>query len=116
VVRLGEWKLLFTINRDGYSYHNFFEKLEGQAETVLLIEDGNGHKFGAFATHAWEWRKGFQGDGSSFVFSFHKGDDLHVWTATGCNEMFQHTDKDGIIIGGSLDNRYHAALTVFNNF
>lgn len=32
------------------------------------------------------------------------------------NEMYQHSDADGIIIGGSIDKNYAPALTLMNNF
>ena len=32
------------------------------------------------------------------------------------NENYQHLDKDGIIVGGSVDSNYSPALTLMNNF
>lgn len=56
------------------------------------------------------------GDCSSWVFSYFKGDQLSLWQATGDNDMYQHADNEGIIIGGCPDAHGSSALTVMNNF
>lgn len=50
------------------------------------------------------------------MYTFHDGEDLYLSPATGMNEMYQHSDADGIIIGGSIDKNYAPALTLMNNF
>lgn len=37
VIRLQNWQLLFSLSRDGYSHHTFFEKLEDNEETILVV-------------------------------------------------------------------------------
>ena len=88
VLRLQNWQLLYSLSRDGYSHHTFFDKLKDNEETILVIKDTHGHKFGAFCTSVWQPTRNFTGDTISWIFTFHKGDDLHLWPATGENEMF----------------------------
>jgi hypothetical protein len=116
VLRLQNWILLFSLNHDGYSHHTFFDKVGEHEETILVIKDTNGHKFGAYCTGVWHPQRGFVGDSTSWVFSFHKGDDLNLWPGTGDSDMFQHSDNDGLIIGGSPGFSEASAITVMNNF
>jgi hypothetical protein len=88
VIRLQNWQLLFSLERDGYSHHTFFDKLNRNEETILVIQDRHGHNFGAFCTSIWESARGFTGDYNSWIFTFRKGEDLHLWPATGNNEMY----------------------------
>lgn len=115
-LRMCNWKLLYTLDRDGYSYINFFERLSGVDETILIVEDTMGHKFGALCTGTWNEKRGFQGDGCSWVFTFHDSEDLKLWPATGLHEMYQHGDSHGLIIGGSDDKKHHSALVIMNDF
>lgn len=101
VIRMNNWELLYSINRDGYSSENFFAKIKDHEYTMLVIKDQRGHVFGAFCTEEWQHARGFRGNGESWVYTFHNGEDLHLSPATGMNEMYQHADADGLIIGGS---------------
>jgi len=82
-VKMCNWRLAFTLERDGQTIHNFFEKVWGIEVTLLVIEDSNGHKFGALCTSEWHQKNAFQGDSNSWVYTFHTGDDLQLWIATG---------------------------------
>jgi len=46
--------------------------------------------FGAFCTGEWTYERGFNGNGESWVYTFHDGEDLYLFPATGLNEMYQH--------------------------
>jgi hypothetical protein len=48
-----EWKLLFSINKDGCSMQTFYKKLKQRDNTVLLIKDGKDRVFGAFCCEEW---------------------------------------------------------------
>ena len=37
VIRLQNWELLFSLERDGYSHHTIFDKLNQNEETILVI-------------------------------------------------------------------------------
>ena len=86
------------------------------SSSILVIEDSNGHKFGAFIAEQMKDKKGFQGNGSSWVFTYHDTEDLQLWQATGNNEMYQHSDQDGIIIGSSPKAEFFPAIAVTHNF
>ena len=115
-IRLNKWELLFTTRRDGYSNLTFFSKLEDMTETILVIKDSQGYVFGALTTEEWQNRNGFYGDGYSFVFTFKDGDDLQLYPATGECEFYQHSDEDGIIIGGSDQPKERASLSIGDKY
>lgn len=88
VVRLQNQRLLYSLNKHGFSYHTFFERLQFSEETILIIEDTKGHKFGAYISERMQNKDGFAGNGSSWVFTYHDTEDLQLWQATGMNDMF----------------------------
>jgi hypothetical protein len=57
---------------------------------MLAVQDKRGHVFGAFCTGEWTYERGFNGNGESWVYTFHDGEDLYLFPATGLNEMYQH--------------------------
>jgi len=75
-VRMREWHLLFSINRDGHSPITFYKMLKDRDNTLLIIKDQNGEIFGAYCTVHWHWSRRFYGTGESFVFTFHDDDDM----------------------------------------
>jgi len=115
-IRLSKWKLLFTTCEDGYSHLTFYDRLEDAPETILVIKDTKGYVFGAFLTEEWNLTSKFYGDGYSFVFSFMDGDDLELYPATGENDLYQQSDRDGIIIGGSDNSSQRSSLTISDRF
>ena len=88
IIRLNKWVKLFSISRDGYSHHTFFDRVEGHDYTILAIKDTKGYLFGAFCTEEWRYDKKFYGDGYSFVFTFREGDDLEIYKASGEDDNF----------------------------
>lgn len=70
LVRMREWRLLFSINKDGVSFHTFYANTKDRDNTVLLIKDEYGKVFGAYCSEAWHKSLHFYGLGESFVFSF----------------------------------------------
>lgn len=83
--RLMPWHLLYSIQRDGYSHHTFFDKIARQGAYVLLIRDSLGHVFGAYLSDTIKNRRCFSGNGDAFVFTFHDGEELEVFGSTGQN-------------------------------
>ena len=86
LIRMREWRLLFSINSDGVSLNTFYARLKNRDNTVLLIKDEQGNIFGAYCCEAWHMSNYFYGRGESFVFSFHNEDDLQVYMWTGHDE------------------------------
>ena len=65
-----EWKLLFSINKDGVSFHTFYGNLKDRDNTVILIRDQKMKIFGAYMSEAWHKSLHFYGMGESFIFNF----------------------------------------------
>jgi hypothetical protein len=72
-------RLCFCLARDGYSHHTMFRNLKGQDFSFLILKDTLGHIFGAYLTGAIRSRNKFCGDGDSFVFTFHDGEELDIF-------------------------------------
>jgi hypothetical protein len=68
-----EWKLLFSISKDGVSFQTFYAYTRDRDNTVLLIKEINGKVFGAYLCEEWKKSMYFYGMGESFVFSFDQG-------------------------------------------
>jgi hypothetical protein len=104
-LKMLKWKLLYTPSVHGDSHINFFEKVDGYEQTLLVIKDTMGHVFGTFATEEWWENKNMYGTGESWVFTFRDGNDLEVSPATESaeNEFFQFSNAESIIVGGDQD-------------
>jgi len=68
------WNRIYSISRDGDSFHAFLAKVKGHSNTVLLIKTKKNTIFGGFASCCWERPQGgngasFYGNGASFVFT-----------------------------------------------
>ena len=85
-------------------------------ETILVVKDTKGYVFGAFLTEEWHRSSNFYGDGYSFVFTFRDGDDLELYTASGETDLYQQSDQDGIIIGGSDISSQRSSLTISDGY
>ena len=81
-----EWKLLFTISKDGVSFSTFYKNTRDRDNTVLLIRDDTGKVFGAYLCEQWRPGMHFYGLGESFVFSFDKDGKVYVSRYSGENE------------------------------
>ena len=57
------WRLLFSTHLHGESFTRMMSCIKGHGPTVLLLRDTKGHVFGGFASHSWEIRPQFQGEG-----------------------------------------------------
>ena len=81
-----------------------------------MAKDSQGHVFGAFLTEEWRNTRDFYGDGFSFVFTFHSGDDLEIYPASGETDFFIQSDHDSIIIGAPDVPDQRASLMISNGF
>ena len=113
IYRLMPWRLLFSLERDGYSHHTFFEKVDRQEAYLLLITDSLGHVFGAYLSERIKNIRKYRGNGDAFVFTFHDGEDLEIFASTGLNDKYQMTDEEFLIIGGANSEKQgRAAITI----
>ncbi len=81
LIRMREWKLLFSISKDGVSMQTFYNNLRSRDNTVILIKDEKDKVFGAFCCQEWRKSLSFYGLGESFVFTF-EDDDIIVYQYT----------------------------------
>ena len=100
LVKMREWKLLFTINKDGVSYTTFYENVSDRDNTVLLVRDSKGKVFGAYCCEAWKKTLHFYGLGESLIFTFDENKKIKAFQFTGMNEKIQFSNEKCIIIGG----------------
>ena len=70
ILKLREWKQLFSIEIDGTSMETFYDSVSENESTILLIQDEDDQIFGSFNTGTWYRQKAFFGDGQNFIFKF----------------------------------------------
>lgn len=54
LIRMREWKLLYTISVDGVSMQTFFSRIKNRDNTVIIIKDENDAIFGAYCCEEWK--------------------------------------------------------------
>ena len=92
----------------------FYKCAKKQDNTLLLIEDTNGYKFGGFVNQEWKIHKHFYGTGEAFLFTFKDTDeDVQFYRWTGFNDHIQFSDSTSLAIGGA-EGKF--ALYLRNNF
>ena len=101
---------VFTITIDGSSLKTFYDKCQGISNSILVVKDDEGNIFGAYASEAFEPTKNFMGTGECFLFSFFKGNKIHVFHSTGINRFFMYCDDEQLSFGCS-DDYFSLALT-----
>ena len=72
--KIARWNLLYRISEHGVSLNTFYERLGGAPASLVIMEDENGHKFGAMVHENWERGNHFYGSAETFVFTFRDGD------------------------------------------
>jgi len=66
----GEWKLLYSLVRDGSAFSTLLGKSRGYQYTILILRTTSGVMLGGFAAQEWKAHQGgFYGTGHSFLFS-----------------------------------------------
>lgn len=102
-----QWRLLFSNRIHGESFSQLSGKIVCQGPTIIILKDSDGHIFGGFASHSWEFKPQFQGDSSCFLFT--TSPSLGVYTYTGYNDHYmylnngQQTMPNGLGMGGQHD-------------
>lgn len=81
LIRMREWKLLYSINKDGVSMQTFYKNVKKRDNTVILIKDTNDKVFGAYCCEEWKIHYYFYGRGESFLFKF-DDEDIKVFEYT----------------------------------
>ncbi len=106
LVRMREWRLLYSIRTDGESLQTFYSKLKKRNNTLILIKDEDNYIFGAYCCEPWHISNYFYGKGESFTFSFKDEDDIKVYNWSGQDLFFQYSDDESIMIGGGTSAIY----------
>jgi hypothetical protein len=101
--RLRTWSLAFCTDLDGCSLQTLFRRLDGCAQSVLLVRDASGALFGAYLSEAWRPGHRYFGTGESFLFSARRPADpeprLVPFRWTRANAHFAHADAHGLSFG-----------------
>lgn len=63
LVRMREWNLLFSLERDGSSMINFYNQVRERDDTIIIIQDANDCIFGCFTVEQWHKSNHFYGEG-----------------------------------------------------
>lgn len=92
------WRLLYSLSRDGISYHTLEKKLKNFHFFVVAVTDKGGKSFGGFFTGKFWMREGFWGTGESFLFELTETG-AKTYHATLENNLFCFSDEDGFGLG-----------------
>lgn len=68
--------------------NTFLKNLDGYADTIIVLEDEAGYKFGGVCNEEWTPSKEFFGNGENFVFTFKDSDQIKAFKATNDNSMY----------------------------
>lgn len=85
----------------GCSFITFFQKVKDYENTVLIIEDQNGYKFGGFCVDPWRCSYSFFGNGENLLFTFKDKEDPIIYSWTGEGEQHMYANNKSIGLGGS---------------
>ena len=96
------WERLFSIDIDGCSLITFFQRCKEHENTILVIQDQNGYKFGGFCLDTWRPAYQFFGNGENLLFTFQDKDEPEIYGWTGEGEYHMYANQNSIALGGSI--------------
>ena len=85
-LKMADWNLVFSINRDGVSMGTFFQQSKDWRYTLMVIKDTNGWVFGGFTSETWRKSNKFYGTGESFLYTLKDGNETALFRWTGEND------------------------------
>ena len=103
---------IFTISKDGSALKTLYDKCEGINNSVIIIKDDEDNIFGAYASEVFTPTSKFSGTGECFLFTFYKGNKIHIYCSTGKNDHYMYCDDEHICFGCSDD---FFSLSIRNN-
>lgn len=90
-----------------------------------MIKDEGGHIFGGFASDSWTPHKKYYGNGDCFLYTFHAGERIEVYSSSFVNDFYMISDWDGLsmgsggdaglFIGKNLESGYSLQSDTYNN-
>ena len=104
---------IYSMTVDGCALKTFYNKCQDINNSILIIKDDDDNIFGAYASECFEPSKDFSGTGECFLFTFYKGNKIHVFNSTGINRNFMYCDDEQICFGCSDD---YFSLSLRNDF
>mgnify|MGYP002626501162 CR=1 FL=1 len=104
---------IYSMSVDGCALKTFYDKCQDINNSILIIKDDEDNIFGAYASERFEPSKDFSGTGECFLFTFYKGNKIHVFNSTGINRNFMYCDDEQICFGCSDD---YFSLSLRNDF
>lgn len=102
-----KWSLLYSSQRDGHAWNIFSDRVQGVANTFLVLQDKDSYKFGTYAEEKWQKHTSFYGTPRNFLFTL--APEMAVYNATTYNENYQYFQEgtqtllNGIGFGGQLE-------------
>ena len=109
-----DFKLLYSMDKDGTNITTIVNKGEGYEHTILLAKSDKYEVFGAYLSESLRILYGdFYGTAETFVFTFFDTDRIRVFPATRENDLYIYTDSDKLAFGCTEEN---FALSFENNF
>ncbi|XP_065191814.1 oxidation resistance protein 1-like isoform X1 [Sycon ciliatum] len=96
------WRLCYSTYVHGISLQTMFRNCLKSTEgpVLLVIRDTAQHVFGVLSSCTFRISDTFQGNGTSFLYTFRQSDTLEVFRWTGENSFFLKGDKDCMSYGG----------------
>jgi hypothetical protein len=104
---------IYSMTVDGCALKTFYNKCQDINNSILIIKDDEDNIFGAYASECFEPSRDFTGTGECFLFTFYKGNKIHVFNSTGINRNFMYCDDEQICFGCSDD---YFSLSLRNDF
>ena len=104
---------VFSISVDGCALKTFYDKCQEINNSILVVKDDDNNIFGAYASERFEPTKNFMGTGECFLFTYFKGNKIHVFNSTGINRFYMYCDDKQICFGCSDD---YFSLSLTNDF
>ena len=86
MLKMADWNLAFSINRDGVSMSTFFQQCREWRYALIVVKDTNGWIFGGFTCETWKKSNKFYGTGESFLYTLKDGSEPEVLRWTGEND------------------------------
>jgi len=103
---------IFSLSIDGSALKSFYNKCEEINNSVLVIKDDDDNIFGAYASEVFTPTSKFSGTGECFLFTFYKGNKIHIYPSTGINDNYMYCDDEQVCFGCSDD---YFSLALRNN-
>ncbi|KAI9206253.1 TLD-domain-containing protein [Polychytrium aggregatum] len=94
------WILSYSLDQHGISLNTLYRRSEENGPSLVVIRDGDGGTFGAFASEALHIEPTYFGNGECFLWKLSDDGDIQVYPATGANEYLIYGEPHMFAFGG----------------